>query len=276
MRSLYGLRQAPLKWYNTLKGVLLSLSFTRTHADHSVFIHAGKRIHILVYIDDILLLSPKGTGSIELLKVILSRHFQLTDNGVMKRFLAIDIVHLAGDVYLSQEAYIDKILSRFTFSSVKPIQTPFNNKEVLSPYDSGAQATPQMVQLYQEQVSSLVWVVVSTRPDISWAVCKLAKYSHNPSSLHFQAIKRVYRYLKGSKSLCLHFSHYPAVGLALFAYVDASWASPHDDNRLSTTGYAFILAGAAIIWQSKRQTLVTLSSTEAEYVAACLCCQDLS
>ncbi|KAJ5677549.1 Reverse transcriptase RNA-dependent DNA polymerase [Penicillium maclennaniae] len=126
----------------------------------------------------------------------------------MKRFLAIDIVHLAGDVYLSQEAYIDKILSRFTFSSVKPIQTPFNDKEVLSPYDSGAQATPQIVQLYQE-------------PNVSWAVCKLTKYSHNLSSLHFQAIKRVYRYLKGTKSLCLYFSHHPAVGLALFAYVDA-------------------------------------------------------
>ncbi|KAJ5298140.1 uncharacterized protein N7443_006260 [Penicillium atrosanguineum] len=203
-------------------------------------------------------------------------HFQLTDNGVVKRFLAIDIVRLAGDVYLSQEAYIDKILSRFTFSSVKPVPTPFNEKEVLPPYDSSAQATPQMVQLYQEQVGSLVWVVVSTRPDVSWAVCKLAKYSHNPASLHFQAVKRVFRYLKGSKRLCLHFSPHPAVGLALFAYVDASWASPHDDNRLSTTGYVFMLAGAAIIWQSKRQTLVTLSSTEAEYVAACLCCQDLS
>ncbi|KAJ5137217.1 Reverse transcriptase RNA-dependent DNA polymerase [Penicillium atrosanguineum] len=248
MRSLYGLRQAPLEWYNTLKGVLLSLGFTRTYADHSVFTHAGKRIYVLVHVDDMLLLSPKGT----------------------------DIVRLAGDVYPSQEAYIDKILSRFTFSSVKPVPTPFNEKEVLPPYDSSAQATPQMVQLYQEQVGSLVWVVVSTRPDVLWAVCKLAKYSHNPASLHFQAVKRVFRYLKGSKRLCLHFSPHPAVGLALFAYVDASWASPHDDNRLSTTGYVFMLAGAAIIWQSKRQTLVTLSSTEAEYVAACLCCQDLS
>jgi hypothetical protein len=272
MRSLYGLRQAPLEWYNTLRDALTSLGFTRTESDHSVFTHHARKIHVLVHVDDMLLLCPV-LATIKWLKAELSKSFLLTDNGFVERFLGIDVVRSGHDIFLSQQAYVDKILTRFGLDDANPVPTPFFDKDVLKPNEE--QATAPVIKLYQEHVGALVWLVVSTRPDIAWAVCKLARYSHNPSSAHFRAVKRVFRYLKGTKELCLRFTAFPECGQALHLYVDADWASPHGDDRFSTSGYVFILAGSPIAWQSKRQTLVSLSTTEAEYVAACIAAQDL-
>jgi hypothetical protein len=125
---------------------------------------------------------------------------------------------------------------------------------------------------YQSAVGALMYAMLGTRPDIAFAVTKLSQFSQNPGPAHWKALKRVLRYLKGTLDYQLTYrgtSKSPRIDTfpTLTGYCDADWGSDIDDRR-SVTGYAFILAGAAISWQAKKQPTVALSSVEAEYMSA--------
>jgi hypothetical protein len=117
--------------------------------------------------------------------------------------------------------------------------------------------------------------MVSTRPDISYAVTKVAKFAKNPGPLHVQALQRIFRYLSGSTSLCLVFSPTAIDEASLQAFCDADWAGKHSENSLSTSGFIFTLARGPISWSSKKQTSTALSSTESEYIAQSHAIQEL-
>jgi hypothetical protein len=136
---------------------------------------------------------------------------------------------------------------------------------------------------YRELVGSLLWLANGTRPDIAYAVSKVARYVENPGPKHWEAVIRILRYLKGSVNLGIvydgnttskdtqgYFS-YPKANAQVF--VDADHASDKDDRR-SVTGYVFMLASGPVSWQSRSQTTVALSSMEAEYMAACAATQE--
>lgn len=116
---------------------------------------------------------------------------------------------------------------------------------------------------YQEAVGSLMYAAIATRPDIAFAVQVLSKFSKNPGEEHWEAVKRVFRYLKGMRELWLTFGGRGDV-LEGFADADGNMA----EDRHATSGFAFIINGGAISWSAKRQEIVTLSTTESEYVAA--------
>ena len=108
-----------------------------------------------------------------------------------------------------------------------------------------------------------MYAAVATRPDIMFAVSTLAQFSDNPGWIHWEAVKKVFRYLLGTRNLCLT---YGGEEKGLEGYVDADGAS--QEHRRAITGYVFLVDGGAVSWSSKKQELVTLSTTEAEYVAA--------
>jgi len=116
---------------------------------------------------------------------------------------------------------------------------------------------------YQSLIGALMWLAVTTRPDIAYAVSALSQYNTNFGKQHWIAAKRVLRYLKGTQTHCLR---YKRSGQDLVGYADADWAANIDDRR-SFTGFAFKFASAAISWESRKQRTVALSSTEAEYMA---------
>ncbi len=122
-----------------------------------------------------------------------------------------------------------------------------------------------MVIPYQEAIGSLMYLSQCTRPDISFAVNKLSRYNYsNPGIKHWQAVKHLLRYLKGTSSNKLEFKK-SNEDPDIVGYVDADWGSQVDDRK-STTGYLFKAQGSAISWSSKKQTTVALSSCEAEYM----------
>ena len=117
---------------------------------------------------------------------------------------------------------------------------------------------------YQSLVRSLLYATIATRPDIAQAVGVVSKYNSNPSQLHLTAAKRILRYLKGTTELAIKYQK--SDNESLIGYSDADWAGDQDDRHL-TTGNLFIMAGGPISWLSKKQPIVALSTSEAEYIA---------
>ena len=121
---------------------------------------------------------------------------------------------------------------------------------------------------YQSAVGAIMYAMLGSRPDIAYAISVLSQFNSNPAPQHWTAIKRVLRYLNGTKDYKLVYGgRSNNVNPTLLGYCDADWASNIDDRR-SMTGYVFTLAGGAISWQTKKQPTVALSSVEAEYMAA--------
>ena len=157
-----------------------------------------------------------------------------------------------------------KILERFNMSDCKPRATPTEQKFDWSNSDD---SDPVDEKKYREAVGSLIYLMMCTRPDISWIVTKLSQHLSNPRECHWVAVKHVLRYLKGTIEYELVYKK-STDNLALIGYSDADWASSPDDRR-STSGYCFSLTqkGPLVSWKSRKQPSVALSSCEAEYMA---------
>jgi hypothetical protein len=173
---------------------------------------------------------------------------------------------LTRTISFSHESYINSILAKYNFTDLKPCSIPMDPNVPLS--QSQCPKTPAETTLmknipYREAVGSLMHLAVGTRPDIAFAVSTVAQYGANPGMAHWEAVKRIYRYLVGTKKLALTFG---TCKQGLEGFTDADGAS--QEHRHAISGYAFLLDGGAVSWSSKKQELVTLSTTEAEYVAA--------
>ena len=131
---------------------------------------------------------------------------------------------------------------------------------------SDTEVDTNLQQEYQRAIGSLMYAMVQTRPDIAYAVSTLAQFSSNPNGTHWAAVKRVFRYLKGTLNLGIEYNKDAVQGQELVGYSDADYAGDRD-NRRSTSGFVFMLAGGPITWLSKKQTSVALSTCEAEYMA---------
>lgn len=228
-------------------------------------------VFVLIYVDDLLVLSP-SEQEIDSFKTAIAKHFDTSDKGVLERYLSINVSYGEaadeGAIFLSQHDYVDKILSRFGLESCKPVATPMDEKQPLVPSDGTA--SKMEVKEYQTKIGTLIWLMVSTRPDISFVVIKLAKHAKNPDSMHFQVLKRVFRYLAGTKHLTIVFRPGDDENRHLIGYCDADWAGPHSEKGLSTSGFVFMMAGGPISWTLKKQSCVALSTTESEYIAEAL------
>jgi hypothetical protein len=267
-RSIYGLKQAGRSWYKKIDNFFLKQGFQRTHADCCVYQRnkEGSILTVAIYVDDLLILGS-NLNSVNDLKAELSKRFEMKDLGEAHYCLGIEIARdrRKGSIKISQEKYVENILKRFHMSDCKPIGTPLDAGVKLSKNDDpGSQGDEEVKDKpYKSAVGSLMYAMLGTRPDISFAVGVVSRFSSNPTIHHWKAVKRIFRYLKGTIS---HGIEYERDGKALVGYSDADWAGDTNDRK-STTGYTFILAGGAVTWSSKKQPTVALSTTEAEYMA---------
>jgi hypothetical protein len=166
---------------------------------------------------------------------------------------------------MGYQAYIDEIIAEMGLEDAAPVVTPMETGVDLN-YDApGVSAqllTPSQKELYRKAVGRLLYVSRGTRPDITYAVSHISQFMEEPRTTHLKAAQRVFKYLKGTRDFRLVLG---GKNTTLFGYSDADWAS--QIHRRSISGFAFFLGIGAVTWSSKKQPIVTLSSTESEYVA---------
>ncbi|MGS7221159.1 reverse transcriptase domain-containing protein, partial [Micrococcus luteus] len=265
-KSLYGLHQAPRIWYETLTQYLLSKGFSRGSIDMTLFKKEvdGELLIVQVYVDDIIFGSTNEGLCREFEKVMMDR-FEMTIMGEMCFFLGLQVEQKPDGILIHQEKYIKEILTKFGMDDSSPELIPFTAQTCLTSDDNG---NPVDAHRYRSMIGSLMYLTAS-RPDITFAVCYCARFQANPKESHEKAVKRIFRYLKGSSRLGLW---YPKGGnFDLHAFSDSDHAGCRI-NRKSVTGGCQYLGECLVSWQSKKQTTVSLSTGEAEYIAASSCC----
>ncbi|KAE8711123.1 hypothetical protein F3Y22_tig00110303pilonHSYRG00264 [Hibiscus syriacus] len=268
-KSLYGLKQAPRQWYKKFDSFMSSRGFTRCQADHCCYIKRfdNSFIILLLYVDD-MLVAGSDMQEIINLKQKLSKQFAMKDLGAAKQILGMRIKRdtKSGTLILSQAEYINKVLSRFNMQDAKPVSTPLGVHFRLSKEQSPMmeEERAHMVKVpYASAIGSLMYAMVCTRPDIAQAVGAVSRHMNNLGKVHWEAVKWILRYLRGTTNKTLCFKGGDTI---LTCYVDAELAG-NIDIRRSTTGYVYTLGGTAVSWVSQLQKIVALSTMEAEYVA---------
>ncbi|KAK2972283.1 hypothetical protein RJ640_014341 [Escallonia rubra] len=205
--------------------------------------------------------SPSSSSMFDDFKKEMAKEFEMTDIGLMSYYLGIEVKQRDDEIFISQEAYAKEVLKKFNMENCNPISIPIEVENKLSRH---VKEGPIDRTLFRSLVGSLRYLTC-TRPDILFAVGYISRYMENLTTYHFKVVKMILRYLKGTIDLGIF---YLASGdMKLVGYSESDWARDVDDQK-STTGFVFYFGEAAFTWRSKKQSIVTLSTCEAEYVAA--------
>ncbi|CAL8176597.1 unnamed protein product [Prunus armeniaca] len=195
----------------------------------------------------------------------MMHEFYMSDLGLMHYFLGIEVVQSSAGIFISQKKYVQEILDRFEMKDCNSVCTPTEIGLKLVK-NSGEKKVDQT--LFKHIVGSLMYLT-ATWPDIQHAVSLIGRYMECPEVPHLAVAKRIFRYLKGTNNFGILYKK--GAKLGLFGFTDSDYAGDPDDRR-STSGYAFIMGAGAVLWSSKKQQIVTLSTTEAEFIAAAAAC----
>ncbi|GJR03133.1 putative ribonuclease H-like domain-containing protein [Tanacetum coccineum] len=246
VKALYGLHQAPRAWYATLSTFLEKHGYKRGTIDKTLFIKRDKKDIMLVqvYVDDIIFGSTNKSWCAEFEALMKSR-FQMSSMGELTFFLGLQVKQNKGGIFISQDKYVAEILKKFDLVNVKAAITPMETKLPLT-----------------KDEEHLI-------PDIMYAVCVCSRFQVTPKTSHLNAVKRIFKYLKGKPHLGLWYPRESPFDLEAFS--DSDYGGSNLDRK-STTGGCQFLGQRLISWQCKKQTIVATSTTEAEYVAAANCC----
>jgi histone deacetylase 1/2 len=242
-KAIYGLKQAPRAWYARLCKRLTTLGFSPSMADTSLFYfrRRGVVIFVLVYVDDIIVASSSQQATDALLRD-LQQDFALKDLGNLHFFLGIEVTRKSDGLLLSQGWYAADILSRTGMTTAKPVDTPMCVSEKLSLH-AGDPLGPEDSTNYRSVVGALQYLTL-TRPDIAFAVNKVCQFLHTPTTVHWTAVKRILRYVRGTISVGHQIRRSSSTLVSAFS--DADWAGCVDDRR-STGGFAVFLGSNLIL-----------------------------
>jgi hypothetical protein len=269
-KGLYGLKQAGRGWYQEMSRVFISeLGFTRSGIDHSVFFRRHGETHIIVAVaTDDMAVTSKHAVDAEKFKSDIRKFWEITDHGPIKWFLGFEIKRdrNARTIAINQRTYIENMVEKFRLTGAKPVSTPMEPGSQFS-VDQSPSSLNQVTKMrgvpYMEAIGSVLWPVVVSRPDAAYATGILSQFVQNPGPAHWEGLKRLINYLGCTKNLWLTFGGQKET--LIEGFCDSDWAS--QKHRHSISGYSFHFGMGAITWSSKKQNVVALSSTEAEYVA---------
>ncbi|KAE8255552.1 hypothetical protein A4X13_0g3000 [Tilletia indica] len=267
-RSLYGLKQSGREWFSVVASWLEEQGFKSLKCEPCVFTKIsdrGEPIVIVLYVDDVLIAS-QSQSAVDSIRDSFSERFKMTDNGPLTQVLGlkIDLNHTTGMATISQEAYVDGLMRRFGLDEANAVDSPMTAALQGLGKRIDGQATAAEITLFAYLIGCLLWIAQGTRPDISYAVSRLARFMANPRPEHIIGAKRLLRYLKGTKSIGLVYSHVHNAQIEGFCDADHS---KDLDTRRSVSGYAFFIHGNLVSWRSRLQATVSISSAESEYVA---------
>ena len=264
-KALYGLKQAPRAWYDTLSVFLIKCGYVRGKIDSTLFIKKDKRDVILVqiYVDDIIFGSTNSDMCKEF-SDLMTKSYEMSMMGELTFFLGLQVKQTKTGIFINQGKYVKDLLKKFEFTNCSSLATPMSPAVKLHADPDGKSVN---ITAYRGMIGSLLYLTAS-RPDIMFATCLCARYQADPKESHLLAVKRIFRYLKGTPNLGLW---YPSGSdFSLKGYSDADHAGCKMDRK-STSGSCQFLGEKLVSWSSKKQNSVSTSTAEAEYVAAGAC-----
>nr|XP_049701711.1 uncharacterized protein LOC110381443 isoform X2 [Helicoverpa armigera] len=265
-KSLYGLKSSPKAWNIKVDSVLIRDGFIRSKCDPCLYKkYSGKdKIFLLIYVDDLLIFGS-NESDVTNLKTMLSKEFKMKDLGLVSEFLGIHINQNLekGITTLSQRKYLENVLKRFNMEDCKPMLTPLDSNLNTKMFDSNTNCDIDIERVCRQIIGCLMYAVSGTRPDLCFAVSLLSRYQKCANSALLSSLKRVLRYVKHTLDYKIVYKCDDSV---LQGYCDADWGGDQRDRK-STSGYLFTFANCLVMWCSKKQSSVSLSSTEAEYVS---------
>lgn len=266
-KAIYGLKQASSAWYKTLEAAMHNIGFQNSNIEPCVFykqVSQEETIIVTSYVDDLLCFctDPKDFQDV---KEQLSKEFDIKDLGEVSSYLSIGICRgQDGAVFLNQRGYVDSILRLFKMEGCNPVQTPVCTSQQLTRETASTNDYP-----YQQLIGRLMYLAIWTRPDIMYAVSMLSQFNTCHGEPHWNAAKRVLRYLKGTRN---HGIMYTKTNANINVFSDADWGSSSD--RKSYSGTVAVMSGGAVLWSSRKQRCTSLSSTESELIALSESCKD--
>lgn len=266
-KALYGLKQAPITWNKKFTETMIKHGLKPTRTDQCVFSTEDKTIIIAIYVDDGLAITKDKE---KLFKVLnhLEKEFKIKVYEKPKNYIGFEVKRNEKGILLHQQNYIEKLLRKFNMFDSKPVSTPCNtDKKESETINNNISDFP-----YRELVGGLLYLSTRSRPDISQAVNEASKKLENPSKEDIISVKKILKYLNGTRSKGIMYKRGEDIR-NLHAYCDSDYANCTKTRR-STTGYVIMFTGGPISWCSKRQPIVSLSSTEAEYIAAADCVKE--
>jgi len=270
-KSLYGLKQSSRNWNITLHNYLLSLQFVQSSCDYCVYtkFDSISTVIVIIWVDD-LIIAGSNLSVINSVKSHLSCKFKMKDLGQLKWFLGINFYFADNSIQMNQSKYINKLLDKFKMSdcNTKLIPCDLSVKDVIE----AESVLLEDAKPYRQIVGSLIYLMVSTRPDLCYIVNMLSQQLAKPTSAHLQLSKLVLKYLRGTITHFLEFSK-SSNGLGLLGFTDSDWGGSKDR---SISGFCYKLSenSALVSWKSKKQNTVALSSCEAEYIATSFAVQE--
>jgi hypothetical protein len=263
-KALYGLKQAPRSWYEKIDNFFFQQGYIKSKNDPNLYIkndEHGQVILISLYVDD-LIITGSSIELIDAIKTTLSQAFKMKDLGKMHYCLGIEVWKQNGKTLITQSKYTKKLIQKFNMQDCKAAYTPLEQNFKFSCDSDTSEVNGT---LYRQMVGSLNYLT-TTRPNISYFVSILSQFMANPLEVHWNATKRVLRYLQGNISFGIEYTNH--LNVELTGYSDSDWVGDPDDRK-STTSYAFSIGSGVVSWSSKKQPTISLSSTEAEYKALC-------
>ena len=271
-KSIYGLKQSSRCWFNTIDEFLENSGYTKSSSDPCIYIkREGENIMLIaLYVDD-LIPASNSKSMLHREKAALQQRFEMKDLGEVHYCLGIQVERDKDNkrMKLHQAQYLTNLLEKFGMQDSKPVATPVDQSTKLLPNEG----EPVNKEQYQSLIGGLTCAITATRPDLAHALGTVNQFCSNPGEEHWKAAKRILRYIKGTIDYGITFDGNKETDVKLKGYVDADWGS-NPNGRKSQSGYLFTVCGGVISWASKKQSVVALSSTEAEYIAASLASQE--
>ncbi|CAI5723456.1 unnamed protein product [Peronospora farinosa] len=278
-KAIYGLKQAASAWNKTIHAVFLQIGFQSSGADQCVYVKVnnGSFVYVCLYVDD-MIIAAKTSREIQEVKKALKNSFKMKELGEVKFILGMEIDHDRNDstLMIRQTRYIDDVVCRFNQDEAKAVVNPCESGLKLSKIQSpatDAEIEEMQSKPYRSLIGCMLYITTCTRPDVAYIITQLSRFLENPGQQHWKASIRVLRYLKTTRDYGIIYDG-SASEVQATAYTDADWGSNIDDRR-SVSGIMVMIGGAPVVFKSKYQRTVALSSAEAEYMALSFCTQEV-
>jgi Reverse transcriptase (RNA-dependent DNA polymerase) len=269
-KSLYGLKQSARAWNKVFNDVVVAFGFVQSEVDRCLysFTRNNDVCYLIVHVDDILVAS-NNENLIGDFKYHLGKYFEMKDMGNVKHFLGIDVNRdKEGNFSISQSQYIGDIVENAGLNDGKISKFPLMTGYFRHHDENYLESNDE----YRKLIGKLLYISTNTRPDIAAAVGILSQKVSNPTQTDYVEVRRVIRYLNGTKDLQLKLSDKKSCG-QMDLYSDASWAEDPNERK-SITGYCCRINGGTVSWCSRKQDVISLSSMESEYIALSECCKE--